>query len=310
MFGAQTEYGKLKRVLMHRPGAELRWVCDDTYREYNYRRPVDVAKFQGEYDALVESVSEAGAEVVLLTDVLKDEPDALTYIARRPNMCYTRDLAVVTNGGVILLSMALKGRKGDPQIIGLAMKKLGVPVLGTIDAPGLLEGGGIQFMDERTALIALCDRANEVAIKQFCDLTLGTHLDEVVMVMVPDGNIHIDGQLMFVAPKLALGYMAGLDLHPSVVFRAGKQPQYTFFSEYMQRRGVEIIETTTEERRAMSINFIATAPLEAVGWTWATRLSDELRKRGGTVWSVDGEELVNGNGGPHCLTCPIEREKG
>ncbi len=307
MYGAQTEYGKLKRVLMHRPGVELHCVTDETSRAYNYRRPVDVARFQSEYDTLVESISEAGADVVLLSDALKHEADALAYIARRPNMCYTRDLAVVTDGGVILLSMALKGRKGDPWVIGLAMEKLGVPILGALEAPGLLEGGGIQFMDERTAIVALCDRANEVAIKQFCDLTLGKYLDEVVMVMVPDGNIHIDGMLMFVDRRLALGHLDSLDLHPSVVFRKSQPPHYTFFSDYLNQRGVELIETTLEERQAMCINFVATAPLQAVGWSWATRLSDELRKRGGKVWGVDGAELVNGNGGPHCLTCPIER---
>jgi N-dimethylarginine dimethylaminohydrolase len=310
MYGAQTEYGKLKRVLVHRPGSELACVTPQTLREYNYRRPVDATKFQSEYDGLTEAIAEAGAEVILLTDVLKDEPEALAYIARRPNICYTRDLACVMNGGAILMSMALKGRMGDPWVIGLAMQKLGIPVLGAIEPPGLLEGGGVQFMDERTAVIALCDRTNHEAIKQFCDLTLGQYLDEVVLVLVPEGNIHIDGQLMFVGPRLAMGYVAGLDVHPTMVFRAGKQPCYTFFSDYMERRGVEIIETTHEERREMCINFVATAPCEAVGWAWATRLSDELRQRGGKVWSVEGDELVNGNGGPHCLTCPLERERG
>src|SRR5438046_283763 len=85
MYGAQTEFGKLKRVLMHRPGRELERVTVDTEKAYNFRRAVDIPSFQSEYDALVESVSEAGAEVVLLTDVLKNEPDALAYIARRPN---------------------------------------------------------------------------------------------------------------------------------------------------------------------------------------------------------------------------------
>lgn len=309
MYGAQTEYGELKRVLMHRPGVELKLVRDDTYQAYNYRRAVDIAKFQSQYDQLTETLSEAGADVLLLTDVLKGDDEALGYIARRPNMCYTRDLAVTTNGGVILLKMAIKGRMGDPWVIGRAMERIGVPVLGEIQAPGLLEGGGVQFMDERTAIIGLCDRANEVAVKQFCDLTLGKYLDEVIMVILPDGNIHIDGVLMFVGPKAAMGHLGTLDFHPSVIFRANKRPEYTFFSTIMQQRGVDLIETSYQERKEMSINFIATAPLQAVGWVWATRLSDEIRKRGGKVWSVEGDELVNGNGGPHCLTCPVERAR-
>lgn len=309
MYGAQTEYGKLKRVLMHRPGNEVQCVNETNQRAFGYRRAVDLPKFQQEYDALTAAITDAGAEVILLTDVLKDEPAALAYIARRPNICYTRDLACVVNGGAILMSMALKGRMGDPWVIGLAMQKLGIPVLGAIEPPGLLEGGGVQFMDERTAVIALCDRTNQHAVKQFCDLMLGQYLDEVVLVIVPDGNIHIDGQLMFVGPRLAMGYVAGLDVHPTMVFRAGKQPSYTFFSDYMAQRHIEVIETTFEERRDMCINFVATAPREAVGWSWATRLSNALRERGGKVWSIEGDELVNGNGGPHCLTCPIERER-
>src|SRR5439155_15247725 len=308
VFGAQTEFGKLKRVLMHRPGRELDCVSAETASAYNFRRPVQKVRFQGELDTLTESISEAGAEVVLLTDVLRSEPDALAYIRRRPNMCYTRDLAVVLSKGVVLMSMAIKGRKGDTWVIGRAMQRLGVPLLGAIEPPGFLEGGGVQFMDERTVVVSLCDRATEVAIKQFCDLVLGVCVDRVVMVMMPEGHIHIDGSLMFINRRLAIGHLASLDLHPSVIFENGKQPRYTFFSTFLQENDVEMIETTLEERRAMAINYVCTAPLEAVGWTWATRLSDEIRKRGGKVWSVDGTELVNGNGGPHCLTCPIERE--
>ena len=57
MYGAQTEFGKLKRVLMHRPGRELEQVTVETEKAYNFRRAVAIATFQGEYDALVESIS-------------------------------------------------------------------------------------------------------------------------------------------------------------------------------------------------------------------------------------------------------------
>src|SRR5439155_22732933 len=113
VFGAQTEFGKLKRVLMHRPGRELDCVSAETASAYNFRRPVDKARFQGEYDTLTESISEAGAEVVLLTDVLRTDSDELAYLARRPNMGYTADLAVVLNDGVVHMNLAIQGRQGD-----------------------------------------------------------------------------------------------------------------------------------------------------------------------------------------------------
>ena len=308
MFGAQTEYGKLRRVLMHRPGAELACVNEYTKKSYNFRRAVDIPKFRKEYDDLVKNIRDAGADVVFLTDVLRAEPDALAYISRRPNMTYVRDLAVVTKGGAVLMSMNDRGRKGDEWVVGLAMEKLGIPVLGKIEPPGTLEGGGITFMDEKTALVSLCERANEVAIKQFCDMVLGKYIDEVLMVNVAEGEIHIDGILMFVAPKLAFAYLPHLDLHPSVLFRHGKPPKHVFFSDYMKQRGVELLEITKEERYEEIANFITTAPLQAVGWSWAKKACDGIRNRGGKFWAFDGRELINGNGGPHCMTCPVERD--
>jgi len=307
MYSAQTEYGTLKRVLLHRPGAELQYVTPTTYTSFQFRAPIDIPLFQAQYDGLAAALAQAGAETIFLTDVLRDEPEALAYIARRPNLAYTRDLAVVTRGGAVLMSMWHKGRKGDPWVIGLAMQKLGIPVLGEITPPGFVEGGGIQFLDERTMIVALCDRTTEVAILQLCDMLLGKHLDEIVMVPVPEGEVHIDGSLMILDRNLALGYRPSLELYPSTVFRKGSSPHHIWLTDFLAQRDVELIEVTPEEHQAMCINFIPVGPRRVVGWEWATRLMQEIEARGGRAVGIPGDELVKGNGGPHCLTCPIFR---
>lgn len=306
-FGAQTEYGELKRVLMHRPGRELYEVRPETLEVYHFAAPVDVAAFLAEFDALYQALTRAGVDVVLLTDVLADDPEALAYIGRRPNVTYTRDLAVVTDGGAVLMRMAQRGRQGDQWVIERALGRLGVPVLGRIEPPGLIEGGGIQFLDQRTAIVSLCDRANEVAVRQLVDLLVGQYLDELIMVPLPEGEIHIDGLLMVIDCDLAIAHLPSLDLYPSVIFRDGRSPRYVWLPEELSRRGVEFIEVSYEEAERADVNFISVGPRRAIGYEWATRVAGEIERRGGQTWGIPGTELIKGNAGPHCMTCPILR---
>jgi N-dimethylarginine dimethylaminohydrolase len=160
-FGVRSAYGTLARVLVHRPGPELDKVTPDTLREFHFARPVDRKQFVAEYDAMLALFRSHGVEALLLTDVLAGDDDSLGYIAHRPNMTYTRDLATVFSRGAVLMGPHLKGRKGDERMMARAFARLGVPVLGAIEPPGYLEGGGVTLVGEDTAVASLCDRANE-----------------------------------------------------------------------------------------------------------------------------------------------------
>lgn len=304
-YGAQREHGLLKRVLMHRPGDELQLVTPETTRFFGFSSPVDVPRFQRDFDILTARLTSMGVEVVLLTDVLRDEPDALHYIRRRPNITYTRDLAVVFDKGALMMSMYHKGRKGDPWVIALAMKKLGIPVIGEIRPPGFVEGGGIMFLSERQMIVSLCDRTTEPAIYQLCDLLLGNHVDEIIMTPVAEGEVHIDGLLMFLASDLAVAYRPYIELYPSTIYRKNRDPEYVWLPDYLERHGVEIIEVSQEERDRACVNYVTTAPLTMVGYDWSTRINEEIGKRGGEAHGVPAEQLIRGNAGPHCMTCPL-----
>lgn len=112
-WGAQIEWGHMRQVLMFRPGEEIKMVDKYTPEEMDFRQPVSLTRFQDEFDQLVSAFTTEGCEVVLVNDVLKNDPEVQRYIHRRPNMVFTRDLAAVTRGGAIISQMARKTRRGD-----------------------------------------------------------------------------------------------------------------------------------------------------------------------------------------------------
>ncbi len=307
-FGAQNEHGVLKRVLMHRPGEELSLVTPATQASFGFSSPVDIPTFLQEFDALTAALSSLGTEVILLDEVLKEDKEALAYISRRPNITYTRDLAVVLDKGMLMMSMFHKGRKGDTWVIRRAAEKLGIPILGEITPPGYVEGGGIMFLSERQLIVSLCDRTTEPAIFQMCDLLLGDHVDEIIMVPIAEGEVHIDGLLMFLGPDLAIGYRPYLELYPSTIFRKGQRPQYVWLPDYLSQNGFDLFEVTEAEKNSACVNYVTVGPLTAVGYDWATRTENEIHRKGGKVIGIPGTQLRLGNAGPHCMTCPILKE--
>jgi N-dimethylarginine dimethylaminohydrolase len=78
------------------------------------------------------------------------------------------------------------------------------------------------------------------------------------------------------------------------------------FTEFLEERDIEIIPITTEEMRRGDLNVVVTRRgRKAVGFSNAVRLADEMAKRGWELATFPADTLFKGNGGAHCMTCPI-----
>lgn len=306
-YGVTNRYGDLERVLMHRPGPELDVVTPATLTEFNFDRPVDAARFRADYDAMLASFRAHGVETLLLTDVLAEDDDALGYMAQRPNMTYTRDLATVFASGAVLMGPHLKGRWGDQEMLGRAFRRLGVPIIGAIEPPGYLEGGGVTILGDDVVVASLCDRANPIGTRMLRELVLGRDARYFLEVPLPHGHIHIDGLFMVMDAELCLVHEPTLSVLPCRLFEAGRaEPRHVMFLEFLELRGIHRIPITEEERRGGHLNMVVTRrSRRAIGFDQAQRLRGELATRGWTVDTFPSEELFIGNGGAHCMTCPV-----
>jgi N-dimethylarginine dimethylaminohydrolase len=302
-----NSYGSLKRVVVHRPGPELQKVTEENLKEFNFARPVDRGKFVADYDAMLRLFQDEGVETLLLREVLAGDDDALGYIDHRPNMTYTRDLASVFSRGAVLMSPHLKGRRGDQEMLGRAFRRLGVPVLGAIEPPGVLEGGGVTLIGEDTAVASLCDRANEVGTRALREIVLGKDVRYFLEVPLPFGHVHIDGIFMVIDERLCLIHEDPLALFPCRLYESGKaEPRHVLFPEFLAARGFTCIPITNEERMGGHLNVgVTERSKRAVGFAQALRLRAEMARHGFELLTFPSEELFMGNGGAHCMTCPV-----
>jgi len=300
------EHYPLKKVLMHRPEVELTSVTEDTLSYFNFAAVPNIDRFLQEFDILVEALRKMGTEVILVNEVLKDDPEAMSYISNRANMTYTRDLAIVSPKGGVLLGMAIDGRKGDPAMIKRVFDKLGIPTLGQLEPEGLLEGGGISYFRGDTVVVGRCDRTNPVGLDKFEAYMKQAGLKRMVTIPCP-GAVHIDGFLVFIDKDLALVDPYWLKRAPAIIkdLETG-QVREQWMMDFLNKEGVESIFIRDEDGWA-SANFVMTAPRQIVGYEWVDKVMNEVEKRGGKAIGVPGAELRKGNGGPHCMTCALER---
>ena len=306
-WGVNSAHGTLKSVLLHRPGIEIDVVTNENKAIFNFDEPVDRETFQAEYDVMTSVFDEHGVEPVFLTDVLKDDEDSLNFIKHRPNMTYTRDLAAVFQTGAVLMGPYLLGRWGDQDIMGRALKRLGIPILGSIDCPSFLEGGGVTMIGDDTVVASICDRANQSGTRDLRNLVLGENAKYFLEVPLPPGHIHIDGLYMTLAEDLAICHSPALNILPCRLYEAEKvEPRHIMFNEFLALRGINVIEIDEQEMRSGHLNLVVTIEnSKTVGFESAVRLSGEMASLGWEVSTFPSDTLFKGNGGSHCMTMPL-----
>lgn len=103
-YGITYESGRLERVLVHHPGAELEEANRDPIK-HHFDEPVDIRRFVSEHERLMESFKEAGVEVLNVGEIVGETMGEA--IKKCLNLVFMRDSSSVTSAGAILMRMSL-----------------------------------------------------------------------------------------------------------------------------------------------------------------------------------------------------------
>ena len=284
-----SEVGSLETLLLKHPRDAFRSdaAIERQWRELNYVARPDLGAAIDEFDRLVEWFVGLGVDTHFLP---ADETTGLDSM-------YVRDAAVAGPRGVILCSMGKSARRAEPAAQGRFYRDSGIPILGEVVGEGLLEGGDVIWLDERTLVVGEGYRTNAEGIRQL-ERLLAEDLDELFVAQLPHyrgpGDVfHLMSIWSPIDRDLALVYSP---LMP-VALR-----------ELLLARGLELVEVPEEEFDSMGCNVLAVAPRHCMTVAGNPETRRRLERAGAEVHEIEaGEISLKGCGGPTCLTRPLRR---
>lgn len=271
----------LRRVLVRppNPAALERW------REYGWRARPDAERIAAEHEVLRESLSQAGAEVRVA------EPSAAN-----PDAVYVYDPALIAPGaGAVLLRPGKEGRRGEPDAIEHELRDAGVPVLGRLAPPAQAEGGDTLWLDAGTLAVGIGYRTNMAGAAALAGL-----LPRVDVIALDLPHFRGRGEVLHL-----LSLISPLD-HDLALVHLPLMP--TRLVQLLQERGVGLVEVAEDELDSLGCNVLALAPRVALALAGNPETRRRLEAAGVEVRTYEGRELsLKGDGGPTCLTCPLQR---
>jgi N-dimethylarginine dimethylaminohydrolase len=286
---AQSETGRLARVVLKHARDAFR-SADDIAREWqslNFTSAPDLGRAIAEYEAFAGVLRVHGVQVEFLPRARDLSLDSI----------YVRDASVVCDRGVILCRMGKPARAGEPAAQEAGLRSLGLPIIGTIQPPGSLEGGDVVWLGPRTIAVGRGYRTNDDGIGQLRAL-LGDSVDELIVVPLPHwrGAGDVFHLMSIISP---------VDRDLSVVY-APLLP--VPFRERLLDLGVSFVEVPDEEFDSMGANVLAIAPRRCLMVAGNPRTRARLESAGAEVIEYEGREIsAKGGGGPTCLTRPLLR---
>lgn len=284
-YGSQSMVAPLRRVLVKRP--EDAFAVADPARWHYTARP-DLAQARQEHDAFVDSIAQAGVEILYHDEAQPDRADAI----------FVHDPALVTEQGAIILSMVKELRRGEEAALARRFEALGVPILYTLHGAARAEGGDLLWLDKHTLAAGQGFRTNAEGLRQLQEALAGLGV-EVVPVQLPyhqgpDACLHLMSLISLVDERLAVVY---LPLLP------------TPFWQLLQEREIRLIEVPEEEFLTMGTNVLALAPGQVLMLAGNPVTRRRLEAAGCEVLTYRGQEIsLKAEGGPTCLTRPVWRE--
>lgn len=294
-WGCDSGVGKLRSVLMHRPGHEFD-VIDPSKRipetgafgdiesgwYWQSDTIPDVSEIQAQHDAFTELLRNEGVEVVLLDEVESG----------RFKSMYTRDSCIAVKGGAIVTRLAPRMRHGEELPVTRKLAEIGMPILRTLHGTAMAEGGSFIWINPETAVIGRSIRVNDESCAQIAEVLKYQGVD-LIVVDLCGYEIHIDGHFMMIDKDVALVQAPGLP--------------FTFL-ERLRSMGITLVEMT-EEDDPWVINGLAIAPGRyVVSGHVSTGTRNTLDKLGIELIEFDyGKTQLNG-GGLHCSTSPLIRD--
>lgn len=278
----------LRRVLMRSAANAMR---DADRAAWHYGPGFDPGKAASQHAAFAQLVAASGAVI----EWIDDNADGLS------DSVFTHDPSLMTDRGALILSMGKPLRAGEPSLHEETYTRLGIPILGRVEAPGQVEGGDCVWLDARTLVIGRGVRSNQEGIQQLSNLLtplgISVYGFDLPLWQGEEACLHLMSVISPLADDLALVHSP---LLPAP------------FYQMLKARNIRLVEGDAEEFAAsngLSLNVLPTSPFKVIAVAGFPKTKAAMEAAGCTVEIFEADALcIACEGGPTCLTRPILRQ--
>lgn len=279
--GTNTEWSRLKAVLLHRPGPELGKSSDPNSAQLLEK--IDFSLAQEQHDKMAQAFLDAGVQVHF---VEPDDPPT-------PNQIFVADLMFMTPEGAIVARPASTVRAGEERWVSRKLAELGIPIIRSVRGTGTFEGADAAWINPETVIIGRGLRTNDEGAAQVTR-TLTEMGIEVIQADMPIGTMHLMGMLRIVDRDLAIAW-------PLRFVHRG--------ADALKQHGFQIalIPDISEATNHAALNFVVLGPREILMAAGNPNSQAFYEALGITCHTVEVGELVKAAGAIGCLSGILER---
>jgi len=281
-WGVCSEIGKLRAVLMRRPGKEIENIKDPVSVSMSEKFDPELVRKQ--HDNVADIYRQNGVQVYYVEDMDENCPNAM----------YCRDLVLGTPEGVIMARPGISVRVPEVKYAAKQVMKIGVPIIKTVNGNGVFDGACITWIDRETVFFGTGTRCNESGFNQVSEELRNMGVKNIYHLSIARNQNHLDGFLAIADIDVAVTFPA---ITPNIIY------------DELLRRGFRIIEIPTfEEKRNLAANFVVLEPGKIVMPSGNPLTKKLLVDAGIEVIEVDVREIRKGGGALHCITAFLKRD--
>jgi N-dimethylarginine dimethylaminohydrolase len=294
-WGCPNDIGRLRVVLMHRPGEEVNVVDPrrrieevgafgdpETGWYWRGNEPPDLVAMQAQHDGLVKALEAEGVRVVMIDEAAPG----------RMKTVYTRDSCIGVKGGAIVTRLGPPIRRGEELPVTRTLAALGCPILRTVHGNAIMEGGSFAWINDKTAVVGISSRVNEAGADQVEEVLRWQGV-ELLRVHLTGYRLHIDGAFVMIDEGTAI-------INPT-------QLPFTFL-EKLKELGIRTVDVHWQDP-VWTINCLAVRPGRVLMADQVSpRTAERLDKLGIEVVPLPFDKVYSGGGGIHCSTSPLVRD--
>lgn len=284
-YGVDSMAGQLRHVAMRRPGA----ILDCDHERWHYTRPIDAPALQRQFEAFAALLEADGATIHWIEPADDDLADSV----------FTYDPSFTIPEGVVILRPG-KALRVDEAALHARFYEGLMPIVGSIEAPGTVEGGDCFWLDPTTIAVGRGYRTNQAGIEQLAAIVapygIAVEAYDMPYFHGPEACLHL------------LSVVNPLDVDLSLVY-APLVPVALY--ERMRAAGYELLHVPEDEFQAsagLNLNVLPTRPRRCLAIAGFPSTKALMEEAGCDVVTFEADELcLPCEGGPTCLTRPLQR---